>query len=280
MAFLVEEQIIARSSSRKLRQQAAVGVRKARKKRKSVILCSRDMRIMRSLFESKVMSREQINKQFFPDVSKYTVNIRLNKIMSLGLITRKPIAVERGVFYGYSLTQKGLAAIKPTLPYEVKAVRASSECPLHDIALNDIRKAFEQRSAVQRYYTENVMQSCDEYHDNSKFQPFIELNSDAMAEVDTRIGILNLAIEFDATHKSKHRYRQKVNDYYVERGVDGVLYICANKYILQALFKVDREVSERHQCDHKLYFALLDDVTGAAGEMAFTNASNGIFCVS
>ena len=192
MAFSVEDQIIARPLSRKQRQ-AEVGVRKARKKRKKVILCSRDMRIMRSLFEGKVMSREQINKQFFPDVSKYTVNIRLNKIMSLGLIKRKPIAVERGVFYGYSLTQKGLAEIKPTLPYEVKAMRASSECPLHDIALNDIRKAFERRSTVQRYYTENVMQSCNEYHDDSKFQPFIELNSDAMAEVDTRIGILNLA---------------------------------------------------------------------------------------
>ena len=253
---------------------------KARRKSKNVILCSRDMRIMRSLFESKVMSREQINNQFFPNVSKYTVNIRLHKIMSLGLIKRKPIAVERGVFYGYSLTQKGLAAIKPTLPYEVKAVRASSECPLHDIALNDIRKGFENRAAVQNYYTENVMQSCNEYHNDRKFQPFIELNSDAMAEVDTRIGVLNLAIEFDATHKSKHRYRKKVNDYYVEHGVDGVLYICANKYILHALLRVDKEVSERHACDPKLYFALLNDVTGAVGEMAFTNVNKGIFCVS
>ena len=210
MAFSVEDQIIARPLSRKQRQ-AAVGVRKARKKRKNVILCSRDMRIMRSLFEGKVMSREQINKQFFPDVSKYTVNIRLNKIMSLGLIKRKPIAIERGVFYGYSLTQKGLAEIKPTLPrYLLEAQKnlrrcsereserykkpyERSEYTLHDIALNDIRKAFERRSTVQRYYTENVMQSCNEYHDDNKFQPFIELNSDAMAEVDTRIGILNLA---------------------------------------------------------------------------------------
>ena len=296
MAFSVEDQIIARPLSRKQRQ-AAVGVRKARKKRKKVILCSRDMRIMRSLFEGKVMSREQINKQFFPDVSKYTVNIRLNKIMSLGLIKRKPIAIERGVFYGYSLTQKGLAEIKPTLPrYLLEAQKnlrrcsereserykkpyERSEYTLHDIALNDIRKAFERRSTVQRYYTENVMQSCNEYHDDSKFQPFIELNSDAMAKVDTRIGILNLAIEFDATHKSKHRYRQKVNDYYIEQGVDGVLYICAHNYILQALFKVDREVSERHQCDHKLYFALLADVTGVEGKMTFTNASKDIFCV-
>ena len=234
---------------------------------------------MRSLFESKVMSREQINNQFFPDVSKYTVNIRLHKIMSLGLIKRKPIAVEHGVFYGYSLTQKGLAKIKPTLPYEVKAVRASSECPLHDIALNDIRRAFEAKSSVQNYYTENVLQTCDEYRDNEKFLPFVELNSDAMAEVDSKAGMLNLAIEFDATHKSKSRYVKKIDAYYEKQEVDGVLYVCVNKYILHTLQRIDKEVSERHECDPKLYFALLDDVTGAVGEMAFTNVCKGIFCV-
>ena len=70
-----------------------------------------------------------------------------------------------------------------------------------------------------------------------------------MAEVDTRIGVLNLAIEFDTTHKSKSRYLHKLNTYYVEHGVDGVLYICANKYIFNVLLKVDREVSDRYQCD-------------------------------
>ncbi len=123
------------------------------------------------------------------------------------------------------------------------------------------------------------MQSCDEYHDDRKFQPFIELNSDAMAEVNSKIGVLNLAIEFDATHKSTHRYSQKVNAYYVKRGVDGVLYICANKHILNVLHKVDKEVSDRHKCKHKLYFALLENVTGAIGELTFTNAKKGIFCV-
>ena len=254
-------------------------MRKARKKIKNVVLCSRDMRLMQSLFESKVMSREQIGNQFFLDVSIKTVNRRLQKLMVLGLVKRKPIAVEYGVFYGYSLTQKGLAKITPTLPYQVKAVRASSECPLHDIALNNIRKAFESKPTVQCYYTENVLQSCDEYHEDERFQPFVELNSDAMAEVNTRIGALNLAIEFDATHKSHRRYSQKIDDYYVEYGIDGVLYVCASRYILHALLRIDKEASERHACEPKLYFALLEDVTGTAGKITFTNANRDIFCV-
>lgn len=105
------------------------------------------------------------------------------------------------------------------------------------------------------------------------------MNSDAMAEVDSKIGVLNLAVEFDATHKNKHRYSEKINDYYVENGVDGVLYVCADKYILNALLKLDKEVSDSHACDHKLYFALLKDVTGTVGELTFRNADRGIFGV-
>ena len=254
-------------------------MRKARKKFKNVVLCSRDMRIMRSLFEGKVMSSDQINQKFFPHASKDAVNKRLRKIASLGLIRRKPVIFEDKVIFGYSLTQSGLTKIKPTLPYEVKAVRSSSECLLHDIALNDIRKAFEAKPTVQCYYTENVLQSCDEYHEDEKFQPFVELNSDAMAEVDTRIGVLNLAIEFDATHKSKRRYSEKIDDYYIENGVDGVLYICENKHILNVLLRIDKEVSESYACEPKLYFALLEDVTGAVGKMTFTNTDKDIFCV-
>ena len=234
---------------------------------------------MRLLFESKVLSREQINNQFFPDVSKHTVNRRLRKIVDLGLIKGKPVATGQKIFYGYSLTKRGLAKVKPILPYKVTATRSSSECPLHDLSLNDIRKVFESKDAVQRYYTENVLQTCTELQNDEKFQPFIELNSDAMAEVDSKIGVLNLAIEFDATHKNKRRYNEKIDDYYVENGVDGVLYICANKYILNALLKVDNEVSERHVCDHKLYFALLEDVTGSTGELTFRNADKHIFGV-
>lgn len=255
-------------------------MRKDRRTTKNTVLCNRDLHIMRSLFESKVMNRKQIGDKFFPDVSKDTVNRRLRKITSLGLITRKPFELELNVFHSYSLTKKGLAKIKPLLPYDVKAVQLASECPLHDITLNDIRQAFEAKKSVQSYYTENVLQTCDDFKLDEQFEPFIELNSDAMVEVDSKVGMLNLAIEFDMIHKSKDRYRQKVNAYYVKQGIDGVLYVCASKHILNRLLKIDKAVADHHKCGHKLYFALLENVTGATDELTFTNARRGIFNVS
>ena len=61
---------------------------KARNKIRNFVLCSRDMRIMRLLFESKIVSREQIGRCFFPNVCKDTVNRRLRKIVGLGLIKK------------------------------------------------------------------------------------------------------------------------------------------------------------------------------------------------
>ena len=250
------------------------------RKFKNIVLCQRDFQILRLIFESKIVSREQIANQFFPDVSAQTVSRRLLKISGLGLIRRSSITtVDNKIICAYSLTQGGLTKIKPLLAYEVKTKSGMSECPLHDIALNDIRCAFEAKSAVQNYYTENVLQTCTGFKLDEQFRSFVELNSDAMAEVNTRIGGLNLAIELDTIHKSKDRYQKKISAYYFKHRIDGVLYICASKYILDRLFKIDKAVAEHHKCEHKLYFALLEDVTGATGELIFTNAKRGIFVV-
>ena len=255
-------------------------IRKVRESSENTVLCTRDLQILSLIFENKVMSRKQIGDIFFPNVSKDTVNRRLRKITNLGLITRKPIELGINIFRSYSLTPKGLAKIKPLLPYDVQGVQVASECPLHDIALNDIRQAFEAKTTVQSYYTENVLQACDDFKSDEQFEPFIALNSDAMVEVDSKVGLLNLAIEFDMIHKSKDRYRQKVNAYYVKHGIDGVLYVCASKHILNRLLKIDKTVADNYRCGHKLYFALLENITGAMGELTFTNARRGIFNVS
>lgn len=244
-----------------------------------VVLGERDFKLMRALFENKIANREQINKHFFHNVSVNTVNRRLRKLVDIGLIVRIPVMVGGRAIYGYCLSRKGLIKIKPMLPYKVKTKTTLSECPLHDFALNDIRQAFEARSAVQSYYTENVLQTCSYLNSNKKFRSFVELNSDAMAEVTTKVGALNLAIEFDTIHKNKDRYQQKINAYYVKRGVDGVLYICASKHILNLLLKIDMAVADRHLRKPKVYLAMLGDVISARDEMIFTNAIGYIFRV-
>ena len=134
-----------------------------------VVLGDRDMRIMRLLFENKIVSREQVGNRFFPNICKDTVNRRLRKIVGLGLIKKTTAYVGRKAISGYSLTLNGLDKIKPTLPYEIKTKATRSECPLHDIALNDIRKAFEAKDAVQSYYTKNILQTRTDFKNKGEF---------------------------------------------------------------------------------------------------------------
>ena len=253
--------------------------RRAKRRFDNIVFCERDLQILCMIFESKIMSHKQIGNLFFPNVSTQTVSRRLQKIMNLGFIQKNPISVDNKIICAFSLTHCGLAKIKPILPYEVTTESKSSECPLHDIALNDVRQAFEAKDAVQNYYTENILQTCKEFKSDEQFRSFIYLNSDALAKVDSKVGILNLAIEFDRTHKSKDRYLKKVNSYYVMRGVDGVLYICASKHILNLLLKVDKEIAERHKRAHKVFFALLEDVTSVTDKLIFTNAKKATFTV-
>ncbi len=244
-----------------------------------VVLGERDFKIMRLLFENKIVSREQIGDQFFPNVCKDKVNRRLRKIAGLGLIKKTTAYVERRAISGYSLTLRGLTKITPTLPYKIKTKATRSECPLHDIALNDIRQVFEAKATVQGYYTENVLQTRTDFKNNEWFKPFIALNSDAMIAVDSKVGTLNFAIEFDTTHKNHRSYRRKLYAYYRQQKIDGVLYICANRYILHTLLKLDREAAERHYCQSKFYFAMFNDVVDTKSEMIFKSASGDIFCV-
>ncbi|USN48060.1 MAG: replication-relaxation family protein [Pseudobdellovibrionaceae bacterium] len=249
------------------------------KKVSKVILGDRDFRILCFLFENKVATRNQINRYFFGGISKDTVNRRLRKILSLGLICRMSLNAGREVTYCYSLTQRGLTKIRPLLPYSVKGKATLSECLIHDTALVDIRKVFEKQISVQHYFTENVLQSCVDYQDNEELHPFVELNSDAVAFVDSKVGVLKLAIEFDTTHKSKVRYGKKVDEYYCRNGVDGVLYICMEKYNLRGLQKVDQQVATRHGSKPKMYFSLFSNVINAENELIFKNANGSVFRV-
>ena len=238
----------------------------------------RDFEILQFLFESKIVTKDQIKLYFFKGSSNSAVNHRLSKLLSLNLIGRIPLDMRQKTVYGYSITLKGLNRVNHLLPYKCEKIH-QSDYPLHDTILVDIRKAFESKNSIKKYYTENILQCCTEFRNDTRFQSFVELNSDGAILMDTKIGILDLAIEFDAHQKSDEWYRDKINDYYFRQKIDGVLYICANQYILDALLKVDGEVSRRHRCYPKMYFALVDDVIHAKDEMIFKNVKKRIIRV-
>ncbi len=252
---------------------------KTRRRRcKRTVITQRDLKVLQFLFEHKFVSRDQIRSYFFTGTHRSIVNDRLKKILDFGLVRRTPIEKDQKIIYGYRLTLEGLNRVKTFMPYITHGKVNKSYAYLHDMALVDIRKAFENRHSVKSYYTENVLQSCSEFQE--EYQAFLDLNSDGMTLVETKIGTLKLAIEFDSSTKSKERYRKKVDAYYWEQKVHGVLYICKNSYILNVLHKIDQEISQKHQCSSKMYFALLNDITTDKEELIFRDINSYVFKIS
>ncbi|MEZ4744004.1 MAG: hypothetical protein R3B45_16410 [Bdellovibrionota bacterium] len=181
-----------------------------------------------------------------------------------------PIESSMGVIYGYSITTKGFNRIQTSLPYEVQTQSFLSDCPVHDLDLVDIRFVFESKIAVKNYYPENILQACCNVKGSDPFKPFIELNSDALVELNMNTEKLYLALEYEASLKNLDRYKDKIDSYYWA-GVRAVLYICQNKKILRALQKIDQMISESHHKNPKLYFALYDKALTDKGELLLTN---------
>lgn len=246
-------------------------------KSKNVQITERDYKIMQFLFEHKVATRDQIGKYFFSGSSKQCVNSRLNKLLCCGLIQRVLIQSGAKITFGYSLEQKGLFTMKAKSPYDITGKSIKSECNLHDTTLVEIRRRITTISTVIDYYTENVLQTCNEFKEDEKLLPFIKLNSDAVISLETKIGIVHLAIEYDSSRKSKERYKKKIEEYYQQYKIQGILYICESKYILNCIHKVEPEIAKRHQSDFKMYYSLLDNVLNSSDEIIFKNVEGYLF---
>ena len=244
------------------------------------VLVPRDLKILQWIFEHKVLSRNQIQKHLFGNVSKQCVNYRMNKLVRADLVERVALVLGSNPKYGYSVKTHGWKLIKPQLPYEVTRKSLRSECFSHDITLFDIRIALSKKSRVADYTTENVLQCCEFYRNDDDFRSFVDLNSDAVISVKTKVGEVRLALEYERSKKLVTRYNDKLDQYYRQNGVDGVLYVCDTGELRNLIWKADLEVSGSHQCDPKVYCALLKDVLESTDEVLFSNVDKYIFRIS
>lgn len=240
----------------------------------------RDYKILQLLFEHKVLSRNQIQKHLFDSASKQCVNYRMKKLANADLTERVAIVLGSKPKYGYSVTNFGMKLIEPQLPYKVTRKIFRSECFTHDATLFDIRAVLAQKSMITDYITENILQCCEAFKDDEALRPFVDINSDAAVSVQTKVGEVRLALEYERSKKLVARYNDKLDQYYRTSGVDGVLYVCDSGEIQNLIWKSDRKISGNHQCDPKVYCAQLNDVLASKEEILFHNVDGYIFRIS
>ncbi len=128
---------------------------------------------------------------------------------------------------------------------------------------------------VRNYYTESMFQSCSEFSEQKAFRHFVTLNSDACVELNTPIGTIFVALEYDLSIKSPRRYKAKLKEYYQCNGIKNVIYICENRQILNLVSKTDEMICT--DFNSKIYLCLNEDIQNHKGKMVFSKFNGDIF---
>ena len=120
------------------------------------------------------------------------------------------------------------------------------------------------------FKTENLLQSSSALADDPVYRDLVNIQADGALTLKDHQGQSYLyAIEFEISKKTLERYRQKLSVYYQAGGLDGVIYICGNQEIADAIAITDREI--RTGKDSIVYLATELSVLGNEGKVFFKN---------
>lgn len=234
------------------------------------MLAERDKQLLVGIFENRIMSAEQIGAEFFPAVARQNVLRRLRKLARYGFLVRRMVnPLGTGDVSAFSITPKALERVKAQYPFRVVKDYCKSDSFEHDVELVSVRNRLCKFRSVASYYTENVLQACEDFSGTDLFEPFKNQNTDAAIEVRKNGKTTVVGLEFERSEKTFHRYTKKLFGYYSDERTAVVLYICKSQAIQRVVARAETSVmgSNHPRC----FYALLDDVLQSNEKCIFKN---------
>ncbi len=246
--------------------------------RPKVTLMKRDWELLSFLHAQKVASTLQLQRDIIGS-SVAATRRRLLILKNLGLIevvTRLEGSQATNIF---SLSPKGFACLKRTNAEGFSQERYRSNSVDHDLKLVDIRANLEGRNNVAKFYSENEMQSLALFSGDPKLDSFRIMQVDAAVELRNQLGkSLLCALEFEANLKSKIRYRDRVQRYYLSDSIPAVLYVSLNPKIEEVVKYFEKMEAPKEF--KKIYFASFDSFRAMDGPVMFENQDGIKFMIA
>ena len=234
----------------------------------------RDREIFKFIYAFRVASFSQIQKRYFQNVFRTACPRRLRQLESAGLLEISVIGTKSHVYRYVSLTAKAWHEIRENWPFEIDRPMFKSESPLHDLRVAELFFRFERLSTFSQLMTENLLQSSSAIAEDPKFRSLAKLQADAALVLSPKNSEPYVyGVEFEISKKAPDRYRDKLLNYYMADGIDGVLYVSDSQATLDAVARIDKEI--RTKADSILHLALEKDVLGSNGKIFFRKVSEG-----
>ncbi len=234
--------------------------RKAQRAKISAI----DTRFFEYLHQVKIARLDQINRDVYHYDNITALYRRMSKLEAVGYLAGRydrTSYVQKMVH----LTDKAFREFVST--GGERAVTLKSNAMTHDTGLVDIRHRFLTCPAVMGYHTENSMQCWPEYFDSGVFFWFVQLRSDAVAEIKLPQQTVRFAVEYEASGKDFRRYRDVVHRYYSVKEIPAVLYICGTTAIMKRIMSTETDHFGTEQ--PKILYTTLQEL-GHEGQLILT----------
>lgn len=216
------------------------------------------------------MSAAQIGAEYFPSVARQNVARRFAKLVRYGFLERRIVcSADLGDFPAYSITPKALEVVKARYPIRIVKDYFKSDSVEHDIELVNVRNRLRMLRSVVNYYTENVLQACEDFSATDALVAFKKQNTDAALEIRKNGRVNIIGLEFEKSEKAFDRYARKLRSYYSEPHAAVILYVCRNAAIQRTLARAEASVMglQRPRC----FYAFLVDVLQANEKCTFMN---------
>jgi len=240
--------------------------------KKYVYLPVKCSKILHFLFENRIASAKIIHSYLFPENHIRGVNKHLKRLVDLDFIERRFITNENlRCLTLYSLTKSGFKYGLPEIE-EVKNIEIKSGKVKHDLMALRVRQRMSKLARVNQVWSENQIHFESEYFEEDHFQELSLIRADGALAMYSNNRTHYIALEYEASTKTKARNKSKLRTYTYMRGVSATLYVCKDKYIMNSLKKAEREyINSSHREFSNIDYGLLEQVLDESQSPDFEN---------
>ena len=236
---------------------------------RKLCLTQRDEAVLKAVYEQKSYLFEQIREEFFSQVHPMNVYKRLSRLEQGGYLSKGKVRIKgRWLMYFY-LTPRGFREIERSLDFEIISPCFLSSSVVHDLRINDIKRALKGKGMVKQILSENILQTSNGLQKIRECRPLCDLRSDMAVCVETRQGNFWLPFEWEASCKNKARVLSKLKSYYLISQIVAVVYVCENQKIEKFIRNCDGELGQKSFS--KVFTCKLDDVLGGRDKLSLIN---------
>jgi len=219
----------------------------------------RTVKVLATLFEQKVCDFRQLRALCLDDVSKSMARKLMRQIISAQYVeaTLHHRTATLPVHL-YRLTPAGYNKLLWYCEHLPEYKQIKSNYKEHDLALTDVRIAFQQFKECRCYVSENILRSKLLEESSSALTNIRTVNADAATLLSLNGSLTWSSIEFEKTLKSNYRYSERFKRWYANSELKLAILISASQQIQDKLQEIEKEIYPNLK--RKILFATYNDL--------------------